>query len=429
MTTHTRLDTRTARLKLKPQGKPYRTKIGDRLDLAYRRLKDAPGSWSLRRYDGKGYALEQFAVADDMGDADGVRTLTFHQAQARARELAKAQAAHELLKAAGPPIDVHRLVVEYGAERAERWVPLGGPKHDARSRLAKVLAADEKFAATLAADLTVDGLAAVRSRIGERTAHDLKAALNRGAKRYRDKLPPTLRDVIRDGLANPRGAPEAAREIQALSDSDVRRLVSAAQEIDREGQWDGSLFRMVLTLASTGSRFSQIARCVVADVQPRERRLMVPVSRKGNGVKQASRTAVPIGSDVIAALQSATAGRLGNESLFLRPDWRPEGVGRWVKGEPRPWRSPGEFGRPWQLIAQRAGLPGVTPYALRHSTIIRALSLGLPVQLVARLFDTSAQMIQQNYSASIVDALGELSERMVISLSPATVTPLVAAVR
>ena len=35
MTTHTRLDTRTARLKLRPQGKPYRTKIGDRIEVVF----------------------------------------------------------------------------------------------------------------------------------------------------------------------------------------------------------------------------------------------------------------------------------------------------------------------------------------------------------------------------------------------------------
>ena len=34
--------------------------------------------------------------------------------------------------------------------------------------------------------------------------------------------------------------------------------------------------------------------------------------------------------------------------------------------------------------------------------------------LVARLFDTSATMVQKNYSASIVDALGELAERMAV---------------
>jgi hypothetical protein len=63
---------------------------------------------------------------------------------------------------------------------------------------------------------------------------------------------------------------------------------------------------------------------------------------------------------------------------------------------------------------------------LRHSAIIRALKLALPVQLVARIFDTSAIMIQKNYSASIVDALGELAERLAVPLAPVAPSPLAA---
>jgi len=119
------------------------------------------------------------------------------------------------------------------------------------------------------------------------------------------------------------------------------------------------------------------------------------------------------------------AGRLGAEPLFVRPGWQATGVGKWERAAPRPWQS-SELNIPWRLVAKRAGLPGVTPYALRHSAIIRALSLGLPVQLVAKLFDTSATMIQANYSASIVDALGELAERMAVPLSPVAPSPLAA---
>jgi integrase len=204
----------------------------------------------------------------------------------------------------------------------------------------------------------------------------------------------------------------------------VRRIVSAAQAVDAEGGWDGGLFRIVLTLAATGSRFSQIARCVVSDVQPAQRRLMVPTSRKGKSDNKAGRTPVPIGPDVLAALMPATAGRLGDGPLFLRPGWQALGVGKWEEAAPRPWRSSSEFNRPWQLIAQRAGLPDVTPYSLRHAAIIRSLSLGLPVQLVAKLFDTSAAMIQANYAASIIDALGELAERMTVPLAPVAPSPL-----
>ena len=424
MTRHANLTTPAMRTKLTIRAAPhYATQVGEGLHLGYRRMK-GPGRWVARFYVGRErYHAEAFASADDVEAANGDTVLSYHQACDRARELSQAHVEIERLKANGPPLTIGRANEEYADGREERWAELGGSKHDARRRLARL---PKELLETQLALLTVDTLACARPGIDERTVHDLKASLNLAARRYRDRLPPTIRDIIKDGLASPRGASKAAREIQALTDADVRRLVSAAREIDEEGQWDGALFRIVLTLASTGSRFSQLARCVIADVQPRERRLMVPVSRKGGGVKQASRTAVPIGADVIAALQSAMAGRLGDEVLLSRPEWRPDGVAKWRKVGLRPWRSAAEFSGPWRLVAARAGMPGVTAYALRHSAIIRALRLGLPVQLVARVFNTSAAMVQTNYSASIVDALGELSERMVVPLAPVAPSPLAA---
>jgi integrase len=423
MTRHANLATPAARSKLKIRAAPhYASPFGAGLSLGYRRMKGA-GSWILRRYlGGEKYVAEAFAVADDLGPAPG--SLSYHDALTRARGLAKAHAEHEKLKADGPPLTVAKAIEDYVEAREARWTQYGGPRRDARNRLARHVLADAALAETPLALLTVDQLQEWRRDAGERLVHDFRASLNAAARRYRDKLPPALRDIVRDGLANPGGAHEGARKIVALSDADVRRLVSAALQIDEEGQWDGALARLTLVLAAVGSRFSQIARCRVVGVQAQERRILVPTSRKGRNDNKPSHTAVPIGDDVLKALAPATAGRLGPEPLFMRPGWRFVAVGKWERSELRPWRNADEFGRPWRLIAERAGLPAAVPYDLRHAAIIRALRLGLPVQLVARLFDTSALMIQRSYSASIVDALGELSERMAVPLAPVSPSPI-----
>jgi hypothetical protein len=64
---------------------------------------------------------------------------------------------------------------------------------------------------------------------------------------------------------------------------------------------------------------------------------------------------------------------------------------------------------------------------LRHSSIVRALSAGVPVRLVAALHDTSVQMIEQHYSAYIVDATEEIARRAVTPLAPIEVSHLRAA--
>src|SRR5215472_18294460 len=87
------LTSRTARTKLKKRHKPYYRLIAPGLHLGYRKVATGAGTWIARRYNGKGngyatYNLKNadgaLVVADDHDDADGVRVLSFEQAQKKA---------------------------------------------------------------------------------------------------------------------------------------------------------------------------------------------------------------------------------------------------------------------------------------------------------------------------------------------------------
>ena len=425
-----RLDSRTARVKLKSSGKPYFRSLEPNLHLGYRKGKHG-GKWVMRRYLGdEKYAVETIGSADDFADADNAEVLTFHQAQARARERAQALAEEARISSLGPTLTVRSAIEEYLTARERREARdhgENGLKRDARSRLTKhVLEANEKLAAKPLAVLRTEDLAEWREGLKmaagsvQRTVNDFRAALNAIARRAKTQLPPDIRDTIKDGLATVNATPAVAREAQVLSDADVRALISAAWEVDADGEWDGDLGRIVLVLAATGARFSQVARMTVADVQTAQRRLMIPVSRKGRGVKQATHIGVRVGEDVLAALAKATAGRKGSEPLFLRPRWQQAGPAKWEKGGRAPWFAAAELTRPWAAIVARAGLdPRTIPYALRHSSIVRGLRAGLPVRLVAALHDTSSTMIERHYAAFIVDAMDELAARAVVPLTTA----------
>ena len=82
-----RLDTRTARLTLKPRREPYWRSIQDGRALGYRRAAGGrAGTWIARHYDAAGgRKFASIGVADDMLDADGATTLTWTQAQELAR--------------------------------------------------------------------------------------------------------------------------------------------------------------------------------------------------------------------------------------------------------------------------------------------------------------------------------------------------------
>src|SRR5262249_6142063 len=89
------LETRAARSRLRARGKPYFRSLEQGLHLGYRKLASGPGTWCARHYVGQqSYEVERIGIADDASDADGVRILSYRQAQNLARERATARAHH-----------------------------------------------------------------------------------------------------------------------------------------------------------------------------------------------------------------------------------------------------------------------------------------------------------------------------------------------
>ena len=135
---------------------------------------------------------------------------------------------------------------------------------------------------------------------------------------------------------------------------------------------------------------------------------MVPNSYKGRGGAGGSEP-IPVGDDVMDVLMPAIVGRPADAWLFER--WtkvqEPGGI-EWKKSERGPWQK-GQLTRPWDAIRELAGMPGVIAYALRHSSIVRALKAGLPIQHVAKMHNTSVEMIERHYAKYISSALEELA--------------------
>ena len=119
---------------------------------------------------------------------------------------------------------------------------------------------------------------------------------------------------------------------------------------------------------------------------------MIPASRKGKG--KSGSIAVPIGRDVLDALVPAVAGRAPDAPLLERWHYR-RGTGlKWERGARGAWQSANLNKGAWPAIREKAGLPEVIPYALRHSSIVRGIArLALPLRLVAALHDTSTATI------------------------------------
>lgn len=412
--------------------------------LGYRKGKRR-GAWLVRwrnHHDGANYKQAPVGVANDINDKFAEGTLTFEQAVTQARELVTRSRTEAAAQAAGPAPTVRTAVETYIKERNARDSRRAGRevRSDAGHRLRRYVLGQEERGSQEAVE--VAPLAAIRlhalregdllmwrenlpvelkATTKQRLINDLKAGLNAAWPRLsaeQKKLNPTFLSIVKDGFKAERIDDDdeisVARDNQILPDAQVAILLRAAREIDGEHGFEGDLYRIIVCLAATGARFAQVRRMRVSDAQRKEQRLMVPGSYKGRGGNGGS-VPVPVGEDVIEVL-SPILNRPKEAPLFERWSYKQEaGSIVWRKSERGPWKT-AELSRPWHAIRERAGLPEVIPYALRHSSIVRGLRNRLPIQHVAKLHNTSVKMIERHYAKYISTALEDLARAAVVPL-------------
>ncbi|MGJ4940640.1 tyrosine-type recombinase/integrase [Bradyrhizobium sp. HKCCYLS1011] len=415
--------------------------------LGYRRGKRG-GVWLVRwrnHYEGANYKQAQLGIANDINDKPTEGVLTFEQAARGARDFVTHSRTEAAAHASGPAPTVRTAVEAYVNERNARDSRRSGRevRSDAGHRLRRYVLGQEKrgkqeaIGAAPLADIHLhalkeDDLLTWRDELPEelkattkhRLSNDLKAALNAAWPRLsveQKKLNPTFLAIVKDGFKAERidddDDASIARDNQILTDAQVGALLRAAGEIDAEQESEGDLYRLVVCLAATGARFAQVRRMRVSDAQLKERRLMMPGSYKGRGGNGGS-VPIPVGDDVIEVLLPAIVGRPKQAPLFERWSYKQEPHSiAWTRSERGPWKT-AELTRPWQAIRQRAGLPEVIPYSLRHSSIVRGLRSGLPIQQVAKLHNTSVTMIERHYAKYIATALEDLARAAVVPLVP-----------
>jgi integrase len=372
------LEARSNRLKLPVAREPEWVRIGDGLSLGYRRNRTA-GTWVVRRADGKGgYERKAIGTADDYEDANGRDVLDYWRACDKARHLARGDSGEP----AAPILAVADALSRYADDLGTR----GGDKANV-SRLRFNLPSG--LLKRPVALLDVTELRKWRDAAAKRMAAPsvnrlatiLKAVLNLAASKD-ERLSTRPWEIALAAL------PEATSANNVvLPEATIRQLVQAAREQSPE------FGLLVETLALTGARVSQLARALVRDLMGE--RLMIPSSAKGQN-KRASRTPVPIPATLANAMRVAAAERPQSAPLLVKPSGE-----AWAKSD---------HARPFKRAVEAIGEDPerVSSYALRHSHITAQLLKGLPVQLVAKLHDTSASQIERHYAATIASHTDEL---------------------
>ena len=250
---HSKLETRTARLKLAVRRKPYNgPSLARGVQLHYRRNK-TNGTWVLKATDGHGkYWTKAFAEADDFDESNGGKVLTFFEAQDTAKKLARGDGESDTTA----PSTVDRALVDYKRDLISRGADPYNAEHPRRHLTAVLLAKPVALLTSRELKAWRDGLLgklepASINRVGTcvRAACELAAQHDRRIQN---------RDAWEVGLAVLPGAQR--RVTSCCTDAKVHALVAAAY------RHDAALGLLVDTLATTGARPVQASRLRVEDL-------------------------------------------------------------------------------------------------------------------------------------------------------------------
>jgi integrase len=383
------LDSREARGKLKPRGKPYWRTIERGLHLGYRKLKGKAGTWWARHYIGnQDYEIEALGPADDLSDADGVAILSFWDAQVEARKR-MVKRKHAAVGKTGPltVADAMDAYLEYLESKNPRTAA------DARSRdrihirpkLGEIeidaLSTDvlQKWVVSMgkaprhfhsspgeSRQLPIrDGDDGIRARraSANRTLTALKAALNRFWKAGKAASDRAWRSV------EPFEAVDAAR-IRYLTVTEAQRLINACEPDFRP---------MVQAALQTGARYGELIRLQCHDFNPDAGTVAIRQSKSGKPRH------VVLTDEGIALFRQLSAGRSGNEPLLRRAN------GSAFRDHDQT--------QPMLDAVKRAKIsPAISFHGLRHTWASLSVMNGVPPMVVAKnLGHRDTRMVEKHY--------------------------------
>ena len=255
------LETRTARARLKPRGKPYYRSIDPGLHLGYRKPKSGPGKWVVRLYAGdQAYVVETLETADDLSDANAADILNYGQALTKARALRDQQSRSDAGIASGP-YTVGKALEDYFKHLRRSGRP-DDLVSDTERRAAALI--EPKLGGLKVASLTADDL---RDWLDELVKEGARTRSKKGAEqRYRpiedeDALRARRATVNRIWATLRAALNHAFAEGRVLSDSEWRRVQTvqgcrrqpAGIPDDRAGTAPGQRMRSRFPLTGPGS--------------------------------------------------------------------------------------------------------------------------------------------------------------------------------
>lgn len=188
-----------------------------------------------------------------------------------------------------------------------------------------------------------------------------------------------LNQVLRFAIKAKRLAANPAEDVDLPTMMSGERRYLTHVEVMRVAMAAGRFRPLVLTLAYTGIRFGEAIALRTADVDLDGRRIRISRSATavtGRGIvetdtKNHTSRAVPIPATLVVDLGKLLAGRRPDALVF------PSQKGGYLTSK--------EFRWVFDQAARSAGLSGVVPHGLRHTSASLAISAGANIKVVQRM--------------------------------------------
>jgi integrase len=387
-----KLDTRSARAKLKTRREPYWRSISEGLAIGFRKGAKG-GTWIARHYAPElGRRYQALGTADDVADADGEHVLSFAQAQAAGRRWFADLARQDRSGGDHGPYCVAQALDDYVADYKRR----GGKALD---RIQWTISAHIKPAlgGILIEKLTRRRLETwhaalaetprrLRTKLGNRQRYSepdkspegirrrrttanriliiLRAALNLAHQNHRANAPERWQAVKPFKEAN-------SPKIRYLSDAESKRLINGCS---------GEFRRLVIAALLSGCRYGELAAMKAGDYNADARAVHVTRSKSGKARH------VHLTDEGAKFFAETAAGKEGGALLFPRADG-------------------GAWGHAHQsrliLDACKAATikPAISFHVLRHTYASRLAMRGVPMGVIAaQLGHADTRMTEKHYA-------------------------------
>jgi len=386
-----KIDTPSARAKLRQRKAPYWVSVAPGFAMGYRKGTKG-GAWVAKHVGLSGRAETTIGPADDALDADGINAIAYAEAQERAREwLVDATKG----QAPAAPVTVRDAVTAYlKAYKSDSDSASGTAATQRVVDLHILPILGDKLVSNLATDEIEDwrrGLAAaparLRSKKGAEKPNTRPAANDRESKRRRKATANRIFTVLKAALNHAFNSGKVASDsawrkvkpyrnvdaakVRYLTKAECQRLVNAA---------DADLRAMVRAALLTGCRYGELAALRVADFNPDANTVTIRHSKAGKARH------VPLDDDGSAFFAAAVAGRKGSETMFLRTNGKAWGPVHQV--------------RPMTETCKRAKIdPPASFHVMRHTFASHLAMNGVPMAVVAAILGHGdTRMTEKHYA-------------------------------